>query len=106
MAFIKVSTLDELQPGWVTKADVDGHPYALVNDGGEVRCVDGECPCTGGPLGDGALRDGLVICPWHGWRYDCQTGVCAYDDSVKIGVFPVKIEGQDILIDVTQPLNG
>lgn len=106
MAFIKVGTLAELQPGCVLKTHVDGHPYALVNDGGKLHCVDGECPCTGGPLGDGALRGGLVVCPWHGWRYDCGSGVCAYDDSVKIDVFPVKVEGQDVFIDVRKPLNG
>jgi nitrite reductase/ring-hydroxylating ferredoxin subunit len=108
MAFVKVGSLKDVQPGWVLEAHVDGHPYAVFRDDreeGELYCLDGECPCTGGPLGQGAVREGMLVCPWHGWRYDCKTGVCAYDDSIKIDRFPVKTEGDDVLIDVATPLN-
>ncbi len=105
MAFVKVGKLSDVQPGWVLEANVEGHPYAVFTEEGDLYCLDGECPCTGGPLGQGAVRDGLLVCPWHGWRYDCRTGLCAYDDSVKIGRFPVKAEGDDVLIDVTQTIN-
>jgi nitrite reductase/ring-hydroxylating ferredoxin subunit len=41
-----------------------------------------------------------VVCPWHEWAYDCKTGVNDYDENVKLAVFPVKVDGDDILIDV------
>jgi nitrite reductase/ring-hydroxylating ferredoxin subunit len=105
MAFVRVASLTQVQPGWVFEAKVDGHPYAVCNHEGEIHCLDGECPCTGGPLGQGAIRQDLLVCPWHGWRFDYRDGVCAYDDSIKICKFAVKVEGQDILIDPAQKIN-
>jgi nitrite reductase/ring-hydroxylating ferredoxin subunit len=32
------------------------------------------CPHLGGPLEEAAVEDGAVICPWHGYRFDCLTG--------------------------------
>jgi len=102
VAFVKVGSVSALQPGWVIEAKVGENYYAVCNAGGQIHCLDGECPCTGGPLSRGALRNDLLVCPWHGWRFHYRDGVCAYDDSIKIAKFPVKIEGDDILIDVSR----
>jgi nitrite reductase/ring-hydroxylating ferredoxin subunit len=103
VAFVKVGSVSALQPGWVLEARIGENYYAVCNTGGGIHCLDGECPCTGGPLSQGALRNDLLVCPWHGWRFD-RNGVCAYDDSIRIAAFPVKIEGDHILIDVSQPI--
>jgi len=36
--------------------------------------LDNHCPHQGGPLGDGQIEDGCLICPWHGYEYDPITG--------------------------------
>ena len=104
MAYIKVADISALPEGETMEAKVDGHPYAVCNAGGALHCLDGECPCTGGPLSQGAIRHDLLVCPWHGWRFDYNTGVCAYDDSIKVARFPVKVEDGAIFVDVTRPL--
>lgn len=104
MAFVKVADISALPDGETMEAKVDGHPYAVCNADGALHCLDGECPCTGGPLSQGAIRHDLLVCPWHGWRFDYKTGVCAYDDSIKVARFPVKEEDGGIFIDVTRPL--
>jgi len=86
------------------EAKVEGHPYTICNAGGAIRCLDGECPCAGGPLSQGAIRHGLLVCPWHNWRFDYKTGVNPYDESVRVSLFAVKIDNGDIYIDVSQPL--
>jgi len=40
------------------------------------------------------------VCPWHAWEYDCRSGANEMDDSLLLAKFPVKIQGDDILIDV------
>jgi nitrite reductase (NADH) small subunit len=100
MPLVRVASVSQLQPGWVIEARVDGQTFAVCNSGGEIHALDGSCPCTGGPLGQGALREDLVVCPWHGWRFDCRTGASAYDHNIKVAKFPVKVQGDDILIDV------
>jgi nitrite reductase/ring-hydroxylating ferredoxin subunit len=103
MPFTRVASLSDLRDGWVLEARAGGSSYAILQIDGEIRAFDGSCPCTGGPLGCGAVREGLLVCPWHGWRFDVATGVMAYNAAIQIARFPVKIESGEIFIDVTEP---
>ena len=99
MAFQKVATLAEVPPGSVTEVMVDGNPVAVCNAGGRVHALGGTCPHQGGPLGQGALNGELVTCPWHAWDFHCATGENNFDPTVRVETYPVKIEGDDILVD-------
>jgi nitrite reductase/ring-hydroxylating ferredoxin subunit len=47
----------------------------FVHDGRTV-VLDAACPHRGGPLGEGLVRDGAVVCPWHWYAFDLATGEC------------------------------
>src|ERR1700704_4213144 len=98
--FQRIGATSALKPGWVMEAEAGGETFAVINVDGEVRAFEGSFPCTGGPLGSGAIREGLLVCPWHGWRFDCESGVCHYNHEISIRRIPVKVEGDDILIQV------
>jgi nitrite reductase/ring-hydroxylating ferredoxin subunit len=101
VSFVKVLPLAELPPGSTAEVSVGDDFYALCNKDGEIHALWGSCPCAGGPLGQGMLVDNLLVCPWHGRRYDVCTGRHHFDKDIGVPVFPVKIENGDILIDVT-----
>jgi nitrite reductase (NADH) small subunit len=100
MSFVKVGSLASLAPGSVMEAEVGGNTYAICNVAGELYAYDGICPHAGGPLGQGSVDENILTCPWHGWEYDCRTGVNGYDETVTLTKFPVKAQGDDILLDV------
>ena len=104
MAFVKIGPASALPDGETMEAVVEGRAYAVCNAGGALYCLDGECPCTGGPLSKGVIRQGRLVCPWHNGRFDCRTGICADNGDIRIPMFPVKIERDDIYIDVSRPL--
>jgi nitrite reductase (NADH) small subunit len=83
------------------EAVVGDGTYAVCNAGGEIHAevyaLDGICPHSGGPLGQGALHGTTLVCPWHAWEFDCRAEV---DDGFTVAKFQVKIDGDDILIDV------
>jgi nitrite reductase/ring-hydroxylating ferredoxin subunit len=54
----------------------DGRGYAVFTLDGELIVTDESCPHRGGPLSEGALRDGGVVCPWHWFVFDLGTGEC------------------------------
>ena len=62
-----------------------GRVFAVFTHQGEVVVLDGRCPHKGGPLGEGLVRDGAVVCPWHWYRFDLGTGRCvsADEDAVR-----------------------
>jgi thiamine pyrophosphate-dependent acetolactate synthase large subunit-like protein/nitrite reductase/ring-hydroxylating ferredoxin subunit len=61
--------------GRVTTVVAGGRAVCLVHhEGGAWSALDNRCPHQGGPLGDGQLEDGYLICPWHAYQYDPATG--------------------------------
>lgn len=100
MPFVKIGSAAKLTPGSVMEVEVSGRTYAVCNANGEFHALDGTCPHAGGPLGEGALHDFMLVCPWHCWEYDCRTGENDFDPTVRVPTFPVRVEGDDILIDV------
>jgi nitrite reductase (NADH) small subunit len=87
--------------GNVMEAEADGLGICLANLNGEFVALDNLCPHRAGPLGQGWLEGELVICPWHSWAFHVKTGVSEYPVDERVSVFPVKIEGQDVMVDVS-----
>lgn len=54
---------------------VDGEPLVLFRASDSVRCLIDRCPHRFAPLSEGRIVDGLIECPYHGWRFD-GTGRC------------------------------
>jgi nitrite reductase (NADH) small subunit len=100
MPFVKVATLAEVPENSVIEVSVGNDCYAICNVAGNISALSGLCLHQGGPLGQGNVADGRLICPWHAWEYDCRTGANIDDPSASVPVYPVKIEGGDILIQV------
>src|SRR5215831_2354552 len=100
MPFIKMGTLDQLPPDSVMEVMLGNEPYAICNVAGAVRALSGVCLHRGGPLGQGQIHEGRVVCPYHLWEFDCATGAYAYDPEMKVPVFDVKMENGDIFVQV------
>ena len=100
MARVKLADVSALPPGTLLHAEYGGDFYALCNVDGEIHALDGYCPHSGGPLGHGALHGSTIVCPWHAWEFDCQTGVCGLNDVIRLTRFPVTISGDDVLVDL------
>jgi nitrite reductase/ring-hydroxylating ferredoxin subunit len=98
--FVKVASLSELAPGSAKAVEVKGKAIALFNVEGTIYATDNTCLHQGGPLGEGELMGGVVICPWHQWEYDVRTGEMVGNSSVKLATYPVQVEGDDIKVAV------
>jgi nitrite reductase (NADH) small subunit len=72
----------------------------LARLNGELKAVDNICPHRRGPLGQGWIEGSAVVCPWHSWAFDLSTGLAEYPKGEKVGVFAVKVEGEEVLVDV------
>jgi carotenoid phi-ring synthase / carotenoid chi-ring synthase len=45
---------------------VDGRALVVWRDGSRLRAAPDECPHLGASLAGGCVRDGRLVCPWHG----------------------------------------
>jgi nitrite reductase/ring-hydroxylating ferredoxin subunit len=61
----------EIVPGFVRGAG----RYAVGNANGELFAVSRRCRHLGADLAKGSIdREGCLVCPWHGARFDVATG--------------------------------
>jgi thiamine pyrophosphate-dependent acetolactate synthase large subunit-like protein/nitrite reductase/ring-hydroxylating ferredoxin subunit len=65
---------DGLEVDRVTTVIANGRGVCLTRTAAGYGALDNHCPHQGGPLGDGQIVDGYVICPWHAYEYDPMTG--------------------------------
>jgi len=102
MPFVAVGKLSSLPPESVMEVLVDGRPYAICRVGASVHALNGVCLHRGGPLGQGQIHDGRVVCPFHLWEFDCRTGEYEYDPTKSVATYEVKLEGDEILLQVSE----
>jgi thiamine pyrophosphate-dependent acetolactate synthase large subunit-like protein len=71
---------------------------------GQVGAVSNRCPHQGGPLGEGQIENGYVICPWHAYEYSPLDGNPpeGYDD--RVATFDVEERDDGIYIAVEPPI--
>ena len=100
MRFVKVGPLADLPRDSAREAIVDGRPYAICNLAGEIHALDGVCPHSGGPLGQGQIYDGRIVCPYHMWAFNCRTGAYEYDEKLRVATFEARVEDGEILVRV------
>jgi nitrite reductase (NADH) small subunit len=72
----------------------------VANVGGTISAMDNYCLHRGGPLGQGSVEGGKLVCPWHGWQWDPKTGEAAHNPSAKVAVYPLKLENGDVLVEL------
>jgi nitrite reductase (NADH) small subunit len=67
---------------------------------GTLSALDNWCPHRRGPLGQGWLEGKAVVCPWHSWTFSLETGIAEPPEKAKVDVFPLKVDGDDVLVDI------
>ena len=86
--------------GQVAEAEVDGIVICLANVNGDLSALDNICPHRQGPLGQGWLEGDTVVCPWHSWAFHVKTGLSDYPPNQRVDVLPLRVEGEDVLVDI------
>jgi 3-phenylpropionate/trans-cinnamate dioxygenase ferredoxin subunit len=83
-----------------------GVPVAVLRDGDEWYAVDDECSHAAIPLSEGDIEGCEIECWLHGSRFDLRTGKpTGLPATEPVAIYPVKVDGDDVLVDVTTPLN-
>jgi nitrite reductase (NADH) small subunit len=97
--FVKLTTRSELPTeGEVKEFTCAGTTICVANMNGQITAMDNVCLHRGGPLGQGIIEGGKVVCPWHGWQFDPKTGEAAHNPRTRLAVYPVEIKGDEVLI--------
>ena len=102
MRRIDLLGLDEVPPGTMMMAFVDGTDQVLVvNSGGQLFAMQGVCTHEYFELDKGFLTAGTITCALHLSRFDLESGEPLDPPAeIPLAVYEVVVEGDRILIEV------
>jgi nitrite reductase/ring-hydroxylating ferredoxin subunit len=81
-----------------------GRGFAVFVVGGRCHVTDERCPHNGGPLAQGWIRRGReLVCPWHWYAYDLDTGDCRTAAGYRLGCYPVTEREGALYADLPDP---
>ena len=115
MSFVRACAIAELRPDTPLAVSVEGVDVALVRTsdaaGDEFFAIRDECSHAAIALSEGDVDavDGTctIECWLHGSTFDLRTGKPTTLPAFEpVAVYPVRVEGDDVLVDVHTPLNG
>jgi nitrite reductase (NADH) small subunit len=100
MPWHKIAELQQIPQGSRKHVELAGHEYMLIHTrDGHLHCVDHRCPHADGAVGDGMVLGTTITCPLHKWRFDLCDGSHVHKGTRNLGVYQVKVEGRDVLIE-------
>ncbi len=107
MSFIRACALSDLTDSVPLRVELDEVDVALVLHGEEIFAIEDECSHAAVPLSDGDVEDCTIECFLHGSRFDLRTGKPTGMPAITpVPIYPVKVDGDDVLIDTDTPLAG
>ena len=97
--YADVAHLDDVMPGGMRQADLEGTVILLLRDGDDVRAVAGTCPHAGAPLAEGVRHGDRIICPWHKAAFCAATGAVLDPPAVDaLQRYDVRVEHGRVLV--------
>jgi nitrite reductase (NADH) small subunit len=78
---------------------------AIFNLGDRFLALENRCPHRGGPLADGIVSAGMVVCPLHAWKVDLTTGRVTNqpENPQCVKTFPARVERGAIFVELSPP---
>jgi nitrite reductase/ring-hydroxylating ferredoxin subunit len=107
MTYHTAAKINDVAPGSMKAVVANGKKILLANVGGAFFAMQQKCPHLGGNLCKGKLVDKTVTCPLHSATFDLATGEVLEGAHLLFlkfrtkaaAIFPVKIEGDTVLVE-------
>jgi 3-phenylpropionate/trans-cinnamate dioxygenase ferredoxin subunit len=100
-AFVRACAVSDLKDDGVISVELGGDEIAIVKTGGEVFAIRDWCSHAAVPLSEGEVDGYTIECWLHGSCFDLRTGQpTSMPATVPVPVYPVKIEGEDVLVSI------
>ncbi|MCA1824497.1 MAG: non-heme iron oxygenase ferredoxin subunit [Frankia sp.] len=84
--------------------DIGAMPVCIAHSEGRFYAIYDVCSHAEVALSEGEVEEGTVECWLHGSRFDLATGhPTGLPATRPVPVFPVKLDGDDVLVAVEEP---
>lgn len=91
--WMSAGALTDIPEGGVRALEIGGEAVMLTRQGAVVACYQNACAHMGLRLDEGAIADGILICPHHEFQYDLMSGECLTAPEVQLQSHGVRVIG-------------
>jgi Fe-S cluster biogenesis protein NfuA/nitrite reductase/ring-hydroxylating ferredoxin subunit len=92
--------LSEVPDGGIKRSTLQGEALLFSRLGRAVACFRDSCAHLGMPISSGAIAEGRIICPHHGFEYDLMSGECITAPEVQLRFVPIRLVGDRVEIRI------
>lgn len=78
--------------------EVEGTCILICRVGDTIHAVNGVCPHRGAQLGQGHLEGAMVVCPWHDWAFDVESGCGLTNPVSSLVKYEVALRNDQIVV--------
>ena len=100
MNWYKVAELTDVNKPFIKKVKAGGKGICLVGYEGNIYAISATCPHAGAELSGGWCRDGKIICPFHRYSYNLQTGKGDPGQNDYVDTYPVEVREDGVYVGV------
>ena len=91
--FVAVAQLEEVPPDGAKAFELGGLSVLLCNHENRIYALENRCSHAEQPLECGRVKWGWIACPFHGTRFDLETGEPLNPPATEpVRTFAVRIE--------------
>jgi nitrite reductase/ring-hydroxylating ferredoxin subunit/DMSO/TMAO reductase YedYZ heme-binding membrane subunit len=98
-SFVEVCGVDDIANGRARVVCPGGERIAVFRYDGKISAISNVCQHQNGPLGEGRIVRGCVVCPWHGYEYLPDSGASPPPFTEKVATFRVEVREGRVWID-------
>jgi len=96
--FVEIARTSDLPVGRAKAFLVGETKIALYHTPRGFFATENVCPHRGGPLAEGDIIGNEIVCPWHLWSFDIETGFCGGNDEICVKTYEVRVEDDRVLV--------
>jgi nitrite reductase (NADH) small subunit len=98
--WIRITACSNVPPREGRAVTVGGREIAVFNLGDRFLATANRCPHRGGPLADGILTGGAVVCPLHAWKVNMENGCVERPAGADacVETFPTRVENNVVMV--------
>lgn len=98
---VEIAKVSDIPPGEARLFEVEGEQVGVFNVDGRFYAINNVCTHEEGPLHEGEVADGRVICPWHQAEFNLKTGEAECPPAVEgVKTYPVHFSGDSLQVEV------
>ena len=97
--WVAVGSADDIPEGRARIVRVSGGAaVAVFRHGSGFSALSNLCAHQNGPLGEGRIVDGLIVCPWHGYQYRPEDGCSPPPFTERVATYALRADGEKLFV--------